>query len=441
MSRHEKFKFKNKEKFLKKIHDLGLDIPFSEGISILFEKISIAGKTLPNRFAVHPIEGADAEAGGSPGELTFRRYQRYAAGGSGLIWFEATAVSEQGRSNPRQLMLTKKNKDAFKELVERTREASQRAWGKDHTPLLVLQLTHSGRYSKPEGKSAPVIAQRNPILDPLLDLPADYPLIKDSELERLEDIFVSAAKIARAAGFDAVDIKACHGYLVSELLASFTRKDSNYGGSFENRTRFLLEIAKKIKDCVPGILVTSRLSAYDAIPYPFGFGVDKENCEKEDLSETKRLIKELLKISLLLLNISIGNPHYRPHYGRPYDKPCRGAKLPDEHPLFGVARLLRITAELQQEFPGLAIVGTGYSWLRHFFPNVASALIKQGKVTLVGQGRGALAYPDSVKDLVHKGAMDEDKTCTTCSRCSQLLRDGGQVGCVTRGQTFKSFII
>jgi len=428
--KHEKFNFKTKEELLHKAQQLGLDLPFSEDIDILFNKIKVAGKTLPNRFAVHPLEGADAEAEGKPDQLTFRRYQRFAQGGSSVIWFEATAVVDKGRSNPRQLLLTRNNKEIFKKLVEETRAAAHKSWGQSHDLLLILQLTHAGRYSNPERKPAPVIAHHHPILDPLLELPENYPLIKDDELDRLQEIFVSATSLAAEAGFDGVDIKACHGYLISELLASFTRRDSKYGGSFENRSRFLLETAKKIKDCLPKIIVTSRLGVYDSLPYPYGFGVDKKNKEKVDLSEPKDLIKKLIQVGFPLLNISIGNPHYKSHYGRPFDKPIRGNKLPDEHPLEGVSRLLSITAELQQEFPALPLVGTGYSWLRQFFPHVAAAMIQQGKASLVGAGREALAYPDFVRDLAQKGALNLKKICQTCSCCSELLRKGGPAGCV-----------
>ena len=251
-------------------------------------------------------------------------------------------------------------------------------------------------------------------------------------MDRIQEDFVLSAKLAREAGFDGVDIKACHGYLVSELLASFTREHSRYGGSFENRSRFLVETARKIKDCVPGMIMTSRISAYDAIPYPYGFGVDKKSWEKEDLTEVKALIKNLLPIGFPLLNVSLGNPHYKPHFGRPYDLPMEGGYIPDEHPLIGVSRLLRITAELQHEFPVLPVVGTGYSWLRHFFPNVGAAIIGTKKAKIIGLGRGALAYPDFAKDLMEKGTLNRRKACTTCSLCSDLLRKGKPAGCVSR---------
>ncbi|MFZ5515637.1 MAG: FAD-dependent oxidoreductase [Candidatus Zhuqueibacterota bacterium] len=432
MSAHARFKFKDKYELLKKADELGIDLPFSDDISILFEKVKVGEKTLPNRFAVHPMEGFDADINGTPGELSFRRYRRYAAGGSGLIWFEATAVNPEGRSNPHQLMISAENVGVYKRLVEETRETAAKNFPASHNPMLLLQLTHSGRYSKPYGKPRPIIAHHSVILDPIHQLPENYPLICDDELDALQEVYVAAAQLAADAGFDGVDIKACHRYLVSELLASFTRTESKYGGSLENRARFLVETAAKIRQRVKNIFVTSRLNVYDAIQYPYGFGMAADGAMREDLSEPKQLLSQLADVGYPLINLSIGNPYFLPHIGRPFDFPVAGMNPPDEHPLRGVVRLLRIVGEMQQNMPELPVIGTGYAWLRHFFPHVASAIVQQGKATLIGQGRGAFAYPDSVNDLMTSGTMDPHKVCVACSGCTQIMRDGGQTGCVIR---------
>jgi len=432
MSAHERFHFKDKEDLLARIRELELDIPFSEDLSVLFQDLTIAGKRTPNRFVVHPMEGCDADHDGTPQELAFRRYKRFATGGSGIIWFEATAVVREGRSNPRQFLITRKNANVFKNLVKETREAAIGVFGDAHRPVLILQLTHSGRYSRPDGSPRPIIVHHSPILDAKLKLSENHPLLTDAELDTLQEAYVDAAELAADAGFDGVDIKACHGYLVSELLAAYTRMDSRYGGSYNNRIRFLLEVAQKIKKRVPEIFVTSRLNVYDSVAYPYGFGVNREDCAETDLSEPKFLITALAEHGFPLINISIGNPYYLPHYGRPYDFPISGMQVPEENPLVSVARLISIVSDLQRAVPHLPFVGTGYSWLRHFSPYVAAAVIQSGQAKLVGQGRGALAYPDSVIDLAEKGIMDPHKVCITCSRCSQLMRDGGRTGCVSR---------
>jgi|YelNatPaOPRAMG01_1025707.scaffolds.fasta_scaffold00008_44 NADPH-dependent glutamate synthase beta subunit-like oxidoreductase/2,4-dienoyl-CoA reductase-like NADH-dependent reductase (Old Yellow Enzyme family) len=428
MAQHERFRFPTVQDLLRKAREVGVELPVSERIELLFQPVEIGGRKLANRMAVHPMEGFDADETGGPSELTFRRYRRYAEGGSALIWFEATAVVPEARSNPRQLHLHRGNVDRFKRLVEETRSRAYNA----QDLFLVLQLTHSGRYSKPEGKPKPIIAHHSPILDAQHGLPPDYPLITDDELDRLQERFVEAAQLAQEAGFDAVDIKACHRYLVSELLASFTREKSRYGGSFENRTRFLRETAARIREEVPDILVTSRLSLYDAHPYPYGWGVSQGPEPTPDLSEPKQLIRELRQIGYTVLNATAGNPYYNPHVNRPYDFPTVGLATPPEHPLEGVARLINLAGEIQREFPDLLVVGSGYSWLRHFMPYIAAGVLERRMASLIGQGRGAFAYPDSVRDLLAKGKMDPHKVCVTCSACSQIMRDGGRTGCVVR---------
>ena len=429
MAAHERFSFRSREDLLARARELGVVLPFADDVQPLVGTVQVAGRTLANRFVVLPMEGADGDGDGAPSDLTVRRYRRFAAGGSGLIWFEATAVAGDGRSNPHQLWISARTIDDFKRLAEGTRTAGRTSTARD--PLLVLQLTHSGRFAKPEGKPRPVIAHHSPHLDPLHGLAADHPLIKDEELDRLHDDFVRAAELAAAAGFDAVDVKACHGYLVSELLASHTRR-GRYGESFENRSRFLLTTVRRIKDDVAGLIVTSRLSAADFVPYPYGFGMDRERPESVNLGEVKALAGTLAGLGAPLLLTSLGIPFWKPFYGRPFDVRVPGGKIPDEHPLEGVARHLSITAEIQRGVPDVAVIGPGYSWLRQYFPLVAAAVVRAGNATLIGQGRGAFAYPEFAHDLAERGALDIHRVCTSCSRCSELLRLGRPAGCVVR---------
>ena len=429
---HERFRFKDRAALEKKIAALGLAIPVSDDISVLFSHVVVARRVLPNRFAVLPMEGADGDASGRPTELTMRRYKRYAEGGASLIWFEATAVTPDGRSSPRQLWINPESRDAFKRLVKETRLAAHRKFGHDHNLILILQLTHSGRNSKPQGRPAPVIAQHSPLLDARLGLSPDHPLITDAALDALQEDFAAAARLAKEAGFDGVDVKACHGYLVSELLASFTRSGSRYGGSFENRGRFLVETSERIKQEVRGIFVTGRLSLYDAIPFPYGFGVNQKDPAEPDLDEPVRLIKKLREVDFPVLAVSLGVPAYQSHYGRPSDKPLIGQKLPDEHPLVGVARWIRLAAIIQKTFPTLPVVGGGYSWLRHLFAHVAAAAVESERSSLIGLGRGSIAFPDWVNALAADGVLEPRRVCVTCSKCSQMLRAGCAVGCAVQ---------
>ncbi len=429
---HERFRFRGRAALEAKIDRLGLDIPLADDFSPLFAPLSLSGRPVSNRLVTLPMEGADADPSGAPTDLTFRRYRRFALGGCGLIWFEAAAVRPDGRGNPRQLMVSEETAPALGRLVEDTRRAAAEKYGGGRPLILILQLTHAGRFAKPGGLSAPVIAQRNPVLDGRLRLPPDYPLISDADLDSLKLDYVRAARLAAGAGFDGVDIKACHGYLVSELLAARTRPDSRYGGTLENRSRLLVETVREIRGEAPGLVIAARLNMFDALPWPFGFGADPAGGETEDLSEPRELVRKLAAEGVSLIAVTCGIPAYESHYGRPFDTPVKGDALPAEHPLVGVARWLRIAAAAQEAAPGIRVVGGGYSWLRQLFPFAAAAVVGSGKASLIGLGREALAYPDWAADLESAGALDPRRVCTACSKCSEMLRGGSRVGCAVR---------
>ncbi|NLE39486.1 MAG: FAD-dependent oxidoreductase [Pirellulaceae bacterium] len=412
--------------------ELGLSLPVSEDTSILASPVAVGPLTAPNSLAVQPMEGCDGDAEGRPGELTRRRYRRFARGGAGLLWFEAIAVVREGRANPRQLWLHGGSAASFAAMVADSRAVAAERFGADHRPIMVAQLTHSGRYSRPSLAPHPLIPQHDPYRDKRMNLAEDWPVLSDDELDRLPDAYAEAARLAFEAGFDAVDVKSCHGYLINELFACHTR-EGKYGGPFENRVRLLLDILDRVRDAVGrDRLITSRMGVYDAIPYPYGWGVDRSDVMKPDLSEPKRLIGLLVERGVGLLNVTVANPYYNPHVNRPFDQPVAGGYQPPEHPLAGVARMVSLAGEIQRAFPQLAVVGSGYSWLRSLFPSVAAGVKAQGMATFIGAGRMAFAYPDFAADVVETGRLDPDRVCINCSACTQIMRDGGMTGCVVR---------
>lgn len=430
VSTHEPFRLRSSDELRAAIAELGLDIEVEEDISCLTAPVAIADRVIPNSMAIQPMEGCDGTALGAPDALTFRRYRRFGEGGAGLLWFEACAVAPEGRANPRQLWINETTKAEFAELLEMSREAAAASMGKDHNPFCVLQLTHSGRYSRPVSAPAPIIAHHDAILDPDRGLTPDYPLVTDSYLEGLEDKYVEAARLAFAVGFDAVDIKACHRYLMNELLAAHTR-EGKYGGSYENRTRLIKNIIGKIyAELGKDKIVTCRLGIHDSHPYPYGWGMDKNNPREANLEEPKRLVKELHEMGLPLIDITMGNPYFNPHVNRPYDRPIEGMKAPNENPLAGIARLVGLTKEIQQAVPEIVVIGSGYSWLRNMWPHVAAANIKNGAMRIAGLGRQAFAFPGFAKEIMVTGKLELRHTCITCSSCTQIMRDGGKSGCV-----------
>lgn len=337
------------------------------------------------------------------------------------------------------LYINKDNADAFEDVFNTIMHQAHKAHGKDHTPLVIMQLTHSGRFSVPVDKHEPVISYHNPYLNEKFSIDKSYPVISDEELEILEDKYVEAARLAKKTGFHGVDVKGCHRYLISELFSAYDR-EGKYGGSFENRIRFICNIIDKIKaELGDDFIVATRLNLYDGIPYPFGWGVDKDDYTKYDLTEPFKLADILYDKGVRLINATMGTPYYNPHVNRPYDK---GYYVPKEHQLVGVARLLSGAGELQKRHPDMIVVGTGYSWLRDFAPNFAAGAIKSGKAKIVGFGRGAFAYPDFAADIIATGKMDRKKCCITCGKCTELMRAKSFSGCVIRdaevyGQHYK----
>lgn len=411
-----------------KIRELNLkNLPLSDDIDILKGGFNSGNLSFKNRFAIQPMEGCDGTREGEPDELTIRRYERFAKSGVALIWAEAVAIKEEGRANPRQLFINEKTKDSFKRLNDKIKEISLKENGFE--PIIIMQATHSGRYSKPNGVPAPIIGYNNPLFEG--ENPIDSSrIITDEKLFELEEQYGIAAKMAEEVGFDGIDVKCCHRYLASEMLSAYEREGA-FGGSFENRTRLLRNGIKNATDATSDkFIVTSRLNVYDGFPYPYGWGV-KEGCGKEvDLSEPLKLIDILHnELGVELLNITIGNPYVNSFVNRPAD--CT-ANISGEHPLVGVDRMFYCTAQVQKAFPNLCVMGSGISYMKEYLPNLAAGAIKEGMLKIQGVGREAFAYPDFFKDIEKNGKMEKSKSCITCGKCTELMRAGGTTGCVIR---------
>lgn len=415
------------DEFIKQNKELGTELPFSENTEILGKSFFAGSKEIKNRLVCQPMEGCDGNADGTPGDLTLRRYDRFARGGAGLIWYEATAVLPEGKANPRQLHINENNIDAFSRQVEMIKETALKENGFE--PAVIMQATHSGRYSKPEGKPAPLIAYNNPVFEKDSPVSSDR-IVTDDYIDRVKDALISASVLAEKAGFDGVDIKACHRYLNCELLSAYERK-GKYGGSFENRTRLLRESILGAMDVTKrNFIVTSRMNVYDGFPYPYGFGVREKAGIDVDLSEPIELIKILSSYGVKLLNITMGNPYFNPHVNRPFSK---GGYTHEEHPLEGVTRMLKGIADIKREVPEVSLIASAFSYLGVAAPFVAAGFIEAGLFDMAGFGRTVFAYPDFAKDIIEKGTMDKNKICLCCSKCTEIMRTpGGTPGCVIR---------
>lgn len=415
------------KKFEEIIKNEKLEIPYSDNLKILDTPITLYKKTIPNRIAIQPMEGCDGTYEGAIDELTHRRYLRFAKSGAGVIWFEATAVANEGRANPRQLFLNEKTLDSFKKLISEVRETAYKETKTE--PVLIMQATHSGRYSKPNGVPEPLIAYNKPIFEGDNPISSDR-ILSDDYLKALEEKYAVSAKLAQEAGFDGVDIKCCHGYLMSELMGAYLRK-GEYGGSYENRTRLYFNAFQNAKNAVSDdFIVTSRINVYDGFPYPYGFGVNEHDGLTPDLTEPIKVIKTLKeRFNTELIDVTIGNPYVNPHVNRPYN--ADPYKSPEE-PIKGVERMMKCVGEIQRSFPDMTVIGSAFSFMKDEGANIAAGAVKSGVCKIAGFGRQAFAYPEFYRDIKEKGAMDERKCCLACGKCTELMRAVKVAGCVIK---------
>jgi 2,4-dienoyl-CoA reductase-like NADH-dependent reductase (Old Yellow Enzyme family) len=419
---------------------------------VLGRPLEVAGRTIPNRWAVLPMEGWDGTPDGRPTDLVRRRWRRFGRSGAGLVWGgEAVAVRADGRANPHQLAIGPESVGDLATLRAELAEGHAEVDGDPTGPLVGLQLTHSGRWSRPEGAPAPRTAFTHPLLDGQVGAtPAD--VVTDGWLDDLIGAYAAAAHAAREAGFDFVDVKHCHGYLLHELLAP-TGRSGRYGGDLTGRTRFLTDTVGAIRRDAAGLDVAIRLSAFDVVPhepdadgrgvpasagpYAFAFGGDGTGLGV-DLTEVHALCERLAALDVTLLCVTAGSPYYCPHVQRPAYFPPSDGYLPPRDPLLEVARLLDVTAALAAAHPALTVVASGLSYLQEWMPEVAAGVVAAGGAHLVGYGRGVLAYPELPRDVLAGAAPERARLCRTFSDCTTAPRNGLVSGCYPLDPFYKA---
>lgn len=408
---------------------------------VTFTDGSTGEHTIENRFAVLPMEGWDGTTDGQPTDLVRRRWQRFGESGCGLVWGEATAVAPEGRANPNQLMI---NPDTVAGLAELRGLL-------DPNQVAGLQLTHSGRWARPEGAQAPRTGQRHAELDGRVGAD-DSSLLSDGELDELAEQFIVAAGLARDAGFDFVDVKCCHGYLLHELLSGRDR-EGRYGGDEAGRTAFVRTVIGGIRERVPDIAVAVRLSIFDFLPHttgPDGTGIpaQREGLPRPfgatesglgiDLEETHRFIELLKSLGVGLVCTTAGSPYYNPHVQRPAFFPPSDGYQPPEDPLVGVARQIHATAELTRAHPDVTFIGSGYSYVQDWLANVGQAVVAAGDVGMVGLGRMILSYPHLPADVFAGNPTERKLICRTFSDCTTAPRAGLISGCFPLDDFYKN---
>jgi NADPH2 dehydrogenase len=452
--------------FRRHVASLGIELPCEDSIATgpdsplaqPLSNISINGKNIGNRFAIHPMEGWDGATSGGATEEMLRRWTRFGQSGAKLIWGgEAMAICPDGRANPNQLIISRENLGDLVRLREAIEEAHRETFGNSGDLVIGFQLTHSGRFCRPKDKERlePKIAFRHPILDRKFNLTDSSAVLDDGQIEQLIEAYVAAAGLAAEAGADFVDLKHCHGYLLHEFLGAHSRP-GKYGGSFENRTRILREIVEGIRAAGNKIELAVRLSAFDfvpfrpdpalstpgklgpgipedfsdCLPYRYGFGINPENPVEYDLSEPAQFLELCASLGIKLVNLSAGSPYYNPHIQRPAAYPPSDGYQPAHDPLIDVARQIQVVRQLREKAPkSLVLVGSAYSYLQEYLPQVAQFVVRNGWVDSVGIGRMVLAYPSILADAIAKGSLNNKSLCRTFSDCTTAPRNGLVSGC------------
>lgn len=435
------------------LQSAGVDLGFDDTLeppaqSPLAAPFTLGRVRVGNRFAVLPMEGWDGTTDGRPSELTRRRWKRFGESGAKLIWGgEAVAVRHDGRANPNQLMMTAETERAIAELKDDLVAAHRERFGPDaDTDLyLGLQITHSGRFARPNvwNRPEPLAAYPHQVLD--RRFPGGVTVFTDEEIDLLVVDYINAARRAANMGFQFVDIKHCHGYFGHELLSARDR-DGRYGGSLENRARFLTSVVDGIRTEVPELGIGVRLSVIDVVPYrktedgpgvpevdsagyPHGFGTLGGAGLDAALGDVRELLALLEQKDVRWVCVTAGSPYYCPHLVRPALFPPIDGYEPPEDPFVGVARQIDATAALKASFPDLVFVGSAYSYLQEWLPNVAQYTVRNGMTDFVGLGRMMLSYPELAADVLAGKPLSRKLLCRTFSDCTTGPRKGLVSGC------------
>ncbi len=447
--------------FSARLSELGVDLPFDETVesgpeSPLGRKFTGAGVEVGNRFCILPMEGWDGAADGKPTDLTRRRWRNFGLSGAKLIWGgEAVAVRHDGRANPNQIVISPANLPEFVGLREELESAHRERFGNTDGLLVGLQLTHSGRFARPNVKDRiePRTVYRHPVLDAKFGITDDRPLLSDDDISRLIEDIVAAAKLAQQAGYAFVDVKHCHGYLGHEFLSAVDRP-GKFGGSLENRTRFVREIVAGIRAVAPNLQIGVRLSVFDFVPFhPGADGVGEPASEPRaraytfggdetgvgvNLEEPAKFLELLDSLGVRLICTTAGSPYYNPHIQRPATFPPSDGYQPPEDPLVGVARQVQAVAFLKAKLPQMVLVGSGYSYLQEWLPHVGQHVVRTGMADFVGIGRMVLSYPEFPADVIEGKTLARKKICRTFSGCTTAPRNGMVSGCYPLDPFYKA---
>ena len=378
--------------------------------SKLFEPGIIGDRTTQNRFVAQPIEGNSAVEGGKVSQPCLDKYAQLAKGGWGVIVVEAISVSTTALSCKNGLIMSRRNLDSFKRLVEAVKHANP-------DTVLLFQITHAGRKGNPSYCERLSICPGND----------EGRFLSIDEIQEIKDAFVSASLMAEEAGADGVDFKCCHGYFGAEIIRPENSRNDRWGGSWENRSRFFREGIADLQAQRRNqkFIIGSRISMYEG--YRGGCGTTSPDSLIEDLSEMKQFLELMAQLKVDYVNVSAGIP------GRTSEitRPVRGAELM-------YLNHLRYTRFAKDAFrtlgSGVQVIGSAYSVLKERAFPIAEEMLGKGYADYIGWGRQILSDPNTPVKLQRGEPID---FCTACSGCSGLLIKGIESGCVVHNPYFR----
>ena len=387
-------------------------------MSLLFSPLKIRNKSMPNRFFAQAMEGNDGENVGQPSERTIKRYIELAKGNWGAVQVEATSVSETSLARINGMIINRRNLDCFKRLVEAFKKHNQ------DSPLL-LQITHAGERSGPFSEKVSLTRPGSQKPDGSRNDGAR--LLSGDDIEKIKDLFVQGAMLSEEAGMDGIDFKMCHGYLGGEMLRPSNIRDDKWGGSFENRTRFLREAIGEIKANLRSqdFIVGSRFSMFEGIRG--GCGSSGPDELTEDLGDMLEVVRVMDSLGMDFVNVSAGIPALTSAITRP-------TKISINLFLHHL-RYARLVKELvKREKRRLVVIGSAYSSYKEGSLAVMEEMLSKDYVDACGFGRQIFADPLTPKKIL---GGEKVNWCLLCSGCSKLMIAQVNDGCIMFDNYYK----
>lgn len=398
----------------------------------LAQPMQVGPRMAKNRFLIQPMECDDALPNGLFSEKSYARYEKAMRGGAGMVVMESVTMQRECRARNDQILIDIRdegNKKGWADFCRHMKEVSP-------DTLLIVQLNHSGEVS---GNSF----SKRVCAKPLHGFGGE--LMTEEYVDETLELYAQTSKFLYECGFDGVDIKACHGYFISQLLRPYNDRDWKYGGSWENRSRFAFELVEKIRELVnhdDQFLIGAKVSMYEG--QPGGQGHAGPDSPIIDLKESIALIKGLEDRGCSFFIESLGNPSTTWELMSPNKN--NGFDVYNHMTAADVMRK-NLKPESAVICGGVSILERGkYNGLRAVEPERnnllywGNYLIEHGNADAIALGRQSIA-DSCLPQKYLEGREDEINWCMCCDGCSELMIRQSLVGCVVHDKFYRDLVI